>query len=94
MTNSNFIGKSKKKDSSQIVCYNYNKKGYFARDCTKTQKDPNTNISLGELRVNDWVYKRDYAKWFWNPKSYFIKIYFLHLIPGPVSRKFGYLSSD
>lgn len=39
-SNPNPLGRQKKKDISQIICYNCSKKDHFVRKYTKPRKDP------------------------------------------------------
>lgn len=50
--NSNPIDGIKRKNFSQIISYNNNKKSHFLQDCTKAKKDPKTSINLGNLYVS------------------------------------------
>ena len=43
---------TKRKDSSQITYYNYNKKGHILKDCTKPKRQK-TSCSLDDLYIGD-----------------------------------------
>ena len=43
----------KKKDVSEIIYYNYNKKGHYL-DKAQSLKSQKTSIGLGDFLVNDW----------------------------------------